>query len=96
MPSDGFFSFEVLVGGEVIPEYQHEGKTYVESNLWTTVSYKQEAKEYVDGTVECQEWPVTPYEVRVKLHPGTPHCWATLRIDGVKVSQHVIKEHSKR
>ena len=45
MPSDGNFGFTVLIAGLSVPEYHHEGKVYVESNLWTPVSYNQRVRE---------------------------------------------------
>ena len=45
MPSDSNFGFSVLIAGLPVPEYHHEGKVYVESNLWTPVSYNQRVRE---------------------------------------------------
>ena len=51
MPSDGNFGFSVLIAGLSVPEYHHEGKVYVESNLWTPVSYNQLVRELAYGEV---------------------------------------------
>ena len=51
MPSDGNFGFTVLIAGLPVPEYYHEGKVYVESNLWTPVSYNQRVRELAYGEV---------------------------------------------
>ena len=51
MPSDGNFGFSVLIAGLPVPEYRHEGKVYVESNLWTPVSYNQRVRELAYGEV---------------------------------------------
>ena len=51
MPSDSNFGFSVLIAGLPVPEYHHEGKVYVESNLWTPVSYNQRVRELAYGEV---------------------------------------------
>ena len=51
MPTDGNFEFNVLIAGLPVPEYHHEGKLYVESNLWTPVSYNQLVRELAYGEV---------------------------------------------
>jgi len=51
MPSDGNFGFSVLIAGLPVPEYLQDGKVYVESNLWTPVSYNQRVREMVYGEV---------------------------------------------
>ena len=51
MPSDGNFGFSVLIAGLPVPEYHREGKVYVESNLWTPVSYNQRVREMAYGEV---------------------------------------------
>ena len=51
MPSDGNFGFSVLIAGLPVPEYRQDGKVYVESNLWTPVSYTQRVREVVYGEV---------------------------------------------
>lgn len=91
MPRDAKFSFSVLIGGRPVPEYKQNDETYVESNLFTPYSYKQEVRELVNGEVETQEWPVTPYEVQVFLNPKMPTSWFDVFIDGVKVSKLLLK-----
>ena len=51
MPGDGNFKFAVLIAGLPVPEYYHDGKIYVESNLWTPVSYNQRVREMAYGEV---------------------------------------------
>ena len=51
MPTDGNFGFSVLIAGLPVPEYHREGKVYVESNLWTPVSYNQRVRELAYGEV---------------------------------------------
>ena len=51
MPSDGNFAFSVLIAGLPVPEYHHEGKVLIESNLWTPVSYNQRVRELAYGEV---------------------------------------------
>ena len=54
MPTDNIFSLKILVNGQVIPEYVKNEKVYVESNLFTPVSYTQKVTEVVDGETETQ------------------------------------------
>ena len=54
MPANEDFSFEVLVGGEPVREYVHEGVTYIECALDTPVSFTQTTSETVDGEHETQ------------------------------------------
>ena len=37
--------------GLPVPEYYHDGKKYVESNLWTPVNYNQSVREMAYGEV---------------------------------------------
>lgn len=90
MPTDGKFSFCVLVDGVELPEYQKDGVTYIESSLWTPVSYKQRVRELAYGEIEEQEWPVTPYQIRVTVQPFCPDSWYHIYVDGVKVDWHVL------
>lgn len=61
MPSDGNFTFSVLIAGLPVPEYRQDGKVYVESNLWTPVSYKQSVREMAYGEVRQIICPVLPF-----------------------------------
>ena len=61
MPSDGNFTFSVLIAGLAVPEYRQDGKVYVESNLWTPVSYKQSVREMAYGEVRQIICPVLPF-----------------------------------
>ena len=54
MPSNDEFSLKILVGDEPLEEFQHGGCVYVESNLFTPVSYKQSVCETVNGELETQ------------------------------------------
>ena len=90
MPTDGNFSFSVLIAGLPVPEYTKDGHTYVESNLWTPVSYQQSVREFAYGEVEEQSWPVTPYTIRVFTEPHCTLSWFDFYVDGVKVDWRVI------
>lgn len=91
MPTDGNFSFSVLIADLPVPEYTHEGKVYVESNLCTPVTYRQLVRETVYGEIEEQEWPVTPYRVKVEASPHCPQSWYELYVDGTKVGKRVMQ-----
>lgn len=70
MPSNGQFGFSVLVGGRALPEYNHPDdntRVFVESVLWSPVSYEVTVREYCKASeeIEIQKWPVTPYEIKV-------------------------------
>ena len=96
MPSDPYFSFSVLIGGVPVPEYHHDGKIYVESNLYTPVSYEREEREQVGDELEVQNWPVTPYQVSVRTGPMSEGCWYDLYIDGIRVGwTHLERGQSK-
>ena len=90
MPTDGNFGFCVLISGLPVPEYHKDGKIYIESNLWTPVSYNQRVREIVYGEAEEQEWPVTPYQVKITVKPHCPQSWFDVIIDGVKVGRQVL------
>lgn len=70
-----------------MPEYRKDGKVYVESNLWTPVSYRQRVRELAYGEVEEQEWPVTPYQVKVYAEPQCPQSSFVLYVDGIRTSR---------
>ena len=91
MPSDLHFSFSVLIGGVAVPEYYKDGKTYIESNLYTPFSYDREEREQVGDELEVQKWPVTPYQVSVKSGLLSDKCWYNLYIDGVEVGETVLE-----
>ena len=86
------FKFHVLIAGLPVPEYHKDGRVLVECNLFTPVSYKQTVRELVYGEVEEQEWPVTPYEVRVETSSTCPFSWFRLYVDGVEVNGDVCGE----
>lgn len=56
MPSSDDFQLEILVNKEPIQEFvdKKTGKVYVESSLFTPVSYKQEISEKVEDKVVTQ------------------------------------------
>ena len=87
MPSDGNFAFRVLVGGRALPEYAFNGETYVESNLWTPVSYQQEVSEIVNGEKETQKFPVTPYQIVLRLGPHCDTSAFFIYVDGIQVTK---------
>ncbi len=86
MPTDGNFGFSVLIAGLPVPEYRKDGTVYVESNLWAPVSYMQRVRELVYGEVEEQEWPVTPYQVKIYTEPHCPQSMFCVYVDGVDTS----------
>ena len=96
MPTNGKVTFTVMIGGRDVPEYYKDEQYYVECNLFTPFSYKQEVRELVYGEVEVQEWPVTPYEVKVYLHPEEEMSSLVLYIDGVRVGTKIIKGGSSQ
>lgn len=90
MPADGNFAFRILVGSTPLPEYVHNGNSYVESNLWTPYSYQQEVCEYVNGEKEVQNFPVTPYKILLKLEA---HCETSaffIYVDGTLVTKALL------
>lgn len=96
MPSDGNFAFRILIGRVPQPEYVHDGSNYVESNLWTPSSYQQEISEVVDGEKEVQHFPVTPYEILLRLGR---HCEASaffIYVDGVLVTKVLLEKGETR
>lgn len=96
MPSDGNFAFRILVGTVPQPEYTRGDSTYVESNLWTPASYQQEVSEYVDGEKEVQHFPVTPYQILLRL---SKHCDTSaffIYVDGVLVTRVLLEKGETR
>ena len=69
MPGDGYFGFSVLIAGLPVAEYRQNGKVYVESNLWTPVSYKQSFREMAYGEVR-QSSPAFSEIGRSAFHIG--------------------------
>ena len=47
-----------------------------------------------DPQVEEQEWPVTPYQIKVYTLPHCPLSFFSVYVDGVKVGKKVLK-HGK-
>ena len=54
MFSNQYFTVKVLIGGIPVPEYVKAGQNFVESNLNTPLTYKDELVEDVDGCAEKQ------------------------------------------
>ncbi|XP_078675075.1 uncharacterized protein LOC144912987 isoform X1 [Branchiostoma floridae x Branchiostoma belcheri] len=98
MPSNAEFGFSVLVGGHVIPEYQKDREVFVETNLYSPVSYKEKVVSshrkveeiVVDGQTEVNEWPVTPYTIEITTHPHAPLARYTISVDGFIVTKVVL------
>ena len=91
MPTDGNFGFSVLIAGLPVPEYQRDGKVYIESNLMTPVTYRQTVREMAYGEVEEQQWPVTPYQIKVYTSPYCPQSWYDVYVDGIRVGWNVLE-----
>ena len=97
MPSDGMFAFNVLIGGYPLPEYTHEGHVYVESNLYTPFSYDQEISELVNGEKEVQSFPVTPYQLLLRLSAEADEASAFfIYVDGVMVTKVLLEKGESR
>lgn len=91
MPSDGHFGFVVLVGGVPVPEYDKDGRLFVESNLWTPFSYQQEVTELVNGEKEVQSYPVTPYQLLIRTGPQCEKSAYFVYVDGVLVTKVLLE-----
>ena len=91
MPTNGRIGFSVRIGGSDVPEYYKDDQYYIESNLFTPFSYRQEVRELAYGEMEVQEWPVTPYEVSVNLSPNEDTSSVQLIIDGVVVDTVILE-----
>ena len=87
MPRNGKLSVEVLVGGEQLEEYDHDGKCYVEMDLQHATSYDCDYEDETPHGMERSNWPVTPFQVRVQNDHPVDHFWAELRLDGAFVDQ---------
>lgn len=92
MPSDGYFGFTVLIAGRPIPEYLHDGRVYVESNLSTPFSFNQQLEEVVDGEKEVQNCPVTPYQLFIQLAPHCDTSVVFVYVDGVRVTKLLLEK----
>ncbi|XP_069132104.1 uncharacterized protein [Argopecten irradians] len=87
MPTNEHFTLSVRVGDTTLPEYNKDGVHYVESNLFTPFSYKQEYTEVIQGEHEKQKWPVTPFTIAVRGNPATPHSYYRVYVDGQVVKK---------
>ena len=83
MPKNEVFSFNVLLGGEPVREYENNGETYIMTDLMHESTYQEEILEFVDDREERQKIPVTPYQVAITLTSSKiDHAWAKLYVDG--------------
>ena len=94
MPSDNFFGVSVLIAGRPVPEYAYakEGRVYVESNLYTPFSYYQKTEQVVNGEVEIESAPVTPYQVQVRLAAHSESSAIFVYVDGVLASKFMLEK----
>ena len=93
MVKSGKFSLEVLVGGVPLAELVTEsGVTYVETRFDTPSTYKVTSKEKDPfGEVYEQQWPVTPYSLRISNRTGDK-VHATVYIDGAVACRELMDE----
>lgn len=75
MPSNADFRLSILVGDTLLPEYEKDGIVYVESSFFTPHSYKQQAKETVNGETEVQVSVITKKSSKLSMSkiPNTHH-----------------------
>ena len=84
------FTFNVLVFGLPMPEYHQDGRVFIESNLFTPVTYNLRARQMVNGELREHECPVTPYQVRVSTNALCQKSLFRLYVDGVLVNWSVF------
>ena len=66
-------------------------QAYVECNLMhDTATYKVPLAEG-NNSEDVAMWPVTPYTLTLANHDRTTDVWATLYVDGCKISKHFIE-----
>ena len=82
---------QVLVGGEQLDEYDHDGKCYVEMDLQHATSYDCDYADETPHGMERSKWPVTPFQVRVQNDHPVDHYWAELHLDGALVDMLLCK-----
>lgn len=95
MPSNEDFSLSVLVGNTVLPEYSHGGVCYVECDLFSPVSFKQQTEERVGQELEVQEQPVTPFSICLVAKPSRnvhQRYYYRVFIDGQKVTARSVQQ----
>ena len=92
MPSDDFFGFSFLVAGRPMPEYAHDGRVYVESNLHTPFSYSLKTEQLVNGEMEIESIPVTPYQVQIRLASHCEDSAVFVYVDGVLASKFKMEQ----
>ena len=54
MPSNADFTTEILIAGVAVPEYEKDGKYFIECNLNTSLTYMDKVTEIVQGDRESQ------------------------------------------
>ncbi|XP_033751717.1 uncharacterized protein LOC117335672 [Pecten maximus] len=87
MPTNKDFSFSIRVGDTTLPEYNKDGVSYVESNLFTPFSYQQEYSEIIHGENETQKWPVTPFVIALRGKSSIPRSYYRVYVDGQVVKK---------
>ena len=92
MPSDDFFGFSVLIAGRPVPEYAKDGRVYVESNLYAPFSYRQKTEQLVNGEMEIESAPVTPYQVQIRLASHCEDSAVFVYVDGVLASKFMMEQ----
>lgn len=92
MPSDTFFGFSILIAGRPVPEYVKDGRVYVESNLYTPFSYSQKTEQLVNGEMEIESTPVTPYQLLIRLAPHCEDSAIFVYVDGVLAVKFMLEK----
>ena len=96
MPKNDVFSFDVLLGGEPVIEYEKDGQTYIMTNLMHETTYYEERIEFVDDTEERQNVAVTPYQIAITLTSlKLQQAWAYVYVDGSFVKQIFLQQGKK-
>ncbi|XP_028392070.1 uncharacterized protein LOC114516718 [Dendronephthya gigantea] len=96
MPKNDIFSFDVLLGGEPVIEYEKDGQTYVMTNLMHETTYHEERVEFVDDREERQRIPVTPYQIALTLTSlKLQQVWAEVYVDGSFIRQILLRQGQK-
>ncbi|CAD5113620.1 DgyrCDS2783 [Dimorphilus gyrociliatus] len=87
MPSSEDFKLEILVNKQPIHEYvdNKTGKVFVESNLYSPISYLQKITEKIEGQTVTQNVPVTPYEIRLTTSNKARGQYFRIMVDGMKI-----------
>ena len=95
----GNVEVNVCIAGVKVQEFVHDGNHYVECDLQHVSSYKIPLTEGGNST-DVAMWPVTPYTVHVRnldtSGGAQTGVWATLFVDGCKISRHLVKSSSTK